>query len=91
MKDRKIRKEFILRNLDFFKSTTFVNEMGWGDIDLSRNGTDFISGGGSSGRTPKPSSTRKYICPCCGNSCRATKNINIGCLDCSVVMVLAEE
>ena len=28
MKDRKIRKEFILRNLDFFKSTTFVNEMG---------------------------------------------------------------
>ena len=69
----------------------FVNEMGWGDIDLSRNGTDLISGGGSSGRTTKPSSTRKYICPCCGNSCRATKNINIGCLDCSVVMVLAEE
>ena len=28
MKDREIRKEFILRNLDFFKSTTFVNEMG---------------------------------------------------------------
>lgn len=28
MKDRKIRKEFIMRNLDFFKSTVFVNEMG---------------------------------------------------------------
>ena len=69
----------------------FVNEMGWGDIDLSRNSADILSGGGSSGRTTKPSSTRKYICPCCGNSCRATKNINIGCLDCSVVMVLAEE
>lgn len=28
MKDREIRKKFIMRNLDFFKSTTFVNEMG---------------------------------------------------------------
>ena len=28
MKDREIRREFIMRNLDFFKSTTFVNEMG---------------------------------------------------------------
>ena len=29
----------------------------------------------------KPSSTRKYICPCCGNSFRATKNINVLCMD----------
>lgn len=28
IKDWEIRKEFIKRNLDFFKSTTFVNEMG---------------------------------------------------------------
>ena len=28
MKDRAIRKAFILRNLEFFKSTTFVNELG---------------------------------------------------------------
>ena len=28
IKDWAIRKEFIKRNLDFFKSTTFVNEMG---------------------------------------------------------------
>ncbi len=28
MKDREIRKKFIMRNLDFFKRTTFVNEMG---------------------------------------------------------------
>ena len=28
MKDKEIRKKFIMRNLDFFKSTTFVNEMG---------------------------------------------------------------
>lgn len=28
MKDREIRRAFIMRNLDFFKSSTFVNEMG---------------------------------------------------------------
>ena len=38
----------------------------------------------------KPSSTRKYICPCCGNSFRATKNINVLCMDCNVQFVLAE-
>ena len=39
--------------------------------------------------TTRTSSTRKYICPCCGNSVRATKNVNIGCLDCACQMVLA--
>ena len=38
---------------------------------------------------PKTSSTRKYICPCCGNSVRATKMVNIACLDCAEQMVLA--
>lgn len=38
----------------------------------------------------KPSSTRKYICPCCGNSFRATKNINVLCMDCNEQFVLAE-
>ena len=38
--------------------------------------------------TRRPSSTRKYLCPCCGNSVRATKNVNIGCLDCGVQMLL---
>ena len=35
----------------------------------------------------KSSSTRKYICPCCGNSFRATKNINVLCMDCGVQFV----
>ena len=35
---------------------------------------------------PRTSSTRKYLCPCCGNSVRATKQVNIGCLDCGVQM-----
>lgn len=30
----------------------------------------------------RPTSTRKYICPSCGNSFRATKNINVICADC---------
>lgn len=37
----------------------------------------------------KPSSTRKYICPCCGNSFRATKDLNVMCMDCDVQFVKA--
>ena len=66
------------------------------DILINRN--EFFSyrgtGGGTRSPAPppvmtKPSSTRKYVCPCCGNSVRATKVVNIGCLDCSQLMVLA--
>ena len=38
--------------------------------------------GGMPTGTPKPSSTRKLICPCCGNSVRATKTVRIMCMDC---------
>ena len=38
----------------------------------------------------KPSSTRKYICPCCGNSFRATKNIRVMCMDCNEQFVSHE-
>ena len=69
----------------------FIKEQGWSDIDLSRNSEDLLSFGGSSGRTTKPSSTRKYICPCCHNSVRATKFVNIACLDCDEVMVIEEK
>lgn len=36
---------------------------------------------------PKKSSSRKYICPRCGMSVRATKVVNIGCLDCGIRMI----
>lgn len=36
--------------------------------------------------TPK-SSTRKYQCPKCGNSFRATKDINVLCIDCQIPFV----
>ena len=50
-----------------------------------------IGGRGATGGmppiTPKPSSTRKLICPCCGNSVRATKAVNIICGDCMERMI----
>ena len=66
------------------------------DILLNRNeyGGFRVPGTGTHAPAPpsvvtRKSSTRKYICPCCGNSVRATKNVNIGCLDCAEQMVLA--
>ena len=38
------------------------------------------------GARVKSSSTRKYACPCCGNSVRATKSVNIMCADCNEFM-----
>ncbi|MFR6368266.1 MAG: hypothetical protein ACLUOA_05185 [Gemmiger formicilis] len=40
------------------------------------------AGNGTAPKTKKPSSTRKYICPCCHQSVRATKAVNILCGDC---------
>ena len=79
--------------------TPKLNEMGWGKLNLSRReegevfgGVNGISGiGGNLGKTKRPTSTRKYICPICHNSVRATKNVNIGCLDCGGErMIIAE-
>ena len=74
------------RTLDF----CIINQLE--DIQIVRQ-TPYsigISGGkAGSGSAPvtrpkKPSSTRKYICPCCGNSFRATKTIRVLCMDCNV-------
>ncbi|WP_099467414.1 SprT-like domain-containing protein [Konateibacter massiliensis] len=48
-------------------------------------GTD-ANGSNSITITPpkKQSSTRKLQCPCCGNKCRVTKDINIVCGDCMI-------
>ena len=51
------------------------------------------TGGNTGGAPPVPkkkTSTRKYYCPTCGISVRATKNVNIACLDCSDVMIKTE-
>ena len=51
-------------------------------------GTHAGTGTGVSGGK-KPSSTRKYICPCCGLSVRATREVHVGCLDCNEPLILA--
>ena len=74
----------------------FILENGLTDILIGRNeGLSFApgsNGNGSSGvnglTVKKGSNSRKYQCPICGCSVRATKNVNIACLDCSEEMIM---
>lgn len=76
----------------------WILETGWTEIDMERGFAFPVGVGGAGGQagkgvdvptTPKKSSTRKYICPCCGMSVRATRAVNIICGDCKETMVLA--
>lgn len=63
------------------------------DILLSRNEYSGFSsvgtGGADSGSTtPRKSSSRKYACPCCGMSIRATRAVNVACMDCDEPLLL---
>lgn len=69
---------------------------GWCEIAMQRGGAGLLPPPSAGGRTgaagdneipPKTSSTRKYICPCCGQSVRATKTVNLICGDCLEKMV----
>ena len=42
------------------------------------------------GKVLRQSSTRKYECPLCLCSCRATKDLRLICADCNVLMTLVE-
>ena len=74
----------------------FILENGLTDILINRNefagfrvtGTGTHNGSGGY-VAPKTSSTRKYICPCCGMSVRATKVVRVQCMDCDEPLVLA--
>lgn len=73
--------EFVLKN-DLTDILINRNELGGFQIPGTGTHSGVITG------TPRrTSSTRKYICPCCGNSVRATKTVNIACLDCNVQML----
>lgn len=74
----------------------FVIDNGLTDILINRNEfTGYhIGGTGTHSGTygiipPKISSTRKYICPCCGMSVRATRTVRIACMDCDEPLVVA--
>ena len=69
------------------------NLKAWGLYDACENyrlGAMQTDSSGGISRPRKPSSTRKYYCPVCGNSVRATKDVNILCMDCNAQMLKAE-
>ncbi|MEG1640818.1 MAG: SprT-like domain-containing protein, partial [Ruthenibacterium sp.] len=76
----------------------FIIEQDWSDIKMSRIEWSYSPRGAGSGNanggtvTPPTAagSTRKYICPCCGMSIRATKAVNIKCMDCDAQLILAK-
>lgn len=71
----------------------FIIEQGWTDIHMNRIEWSYTPRGTGNGNAtgttppPKPSHTRKYVCPCCGNSVRATKEVHILCMDCNLPMI----
>lgn len=77
----------------------YILEWEWTDIDMNRGigwnpppSTGGKNGAGSAPGAERPkakSSTRKYICPCCGQSVRATKVVNIICGNCNETMITA--
>lgn len=81
------------------KLIDYIVAQQWTDILISRVRTTAISaptdkGNGDKGvsdnaQDKKPSSTRKYICPRCGMSVRATKTVRIKCADCDMMMTTA--
>lgn len=75
---------------------TWILENSIAEIQMNRNdydglrivgGNNAANGGVTTVGITKASSTRKLICPCCGQSVRATKAINILCGDCMVRMI----
>lgn len=74
----------------------FVLDNDLTDILIGRNefsgfrmpGTGTHSGTFVAGPERPKSSSRKYVCPCCGMSIRATKAVNVACLDCNEKLLL---
>ena len=69
------------------------NVKNWGLYDACENyrlGALQTDGADGTDKPRKKTSTRKYYCPVCGNSVRATKDVNILCMDCNVQMIKAD-
>lgn len=71
---------------DACESYRFGGHEDTGADNYGADGSDNDTGIAVVMKPKKPSSTRKYICPVCGNSVRATKDVNILCLDCCMQM-----
>lgn len=77
----------------------YIADLGWDDILINREERVRINVGTGAAnpaspddmpKVKKPSSTRKYQCPSCGNSVRATKVVNIVCGDCTEQMQVVD-
>lgn len=76
-----IQSHGIEKPLDINRDS-FINFTGTGGSSGKDVGKD--GDGKNGGQTEKKkTSTRKYQCPCCKNSFRATKDIRVLCLDCN--------
>lgn len=85
-----IRSHNIEKPMDINRDGVRGVFVGIGGDDNSSNGTGAT--GVDTGTVQKPkSSTRKYMCPKCGNNFRATKNLNVLCLDCMTEYVKVDK
>lgn len=75
------------------KLVEYALSKGWNEIRIGRCDSPHFSIGPNGYPVPvpqggkRPSSTRKLVCPGCGQSVRATKKVNILCGDCMLQMV----
>lgn len=85
----------------------WVDKHGFMDIRMARNdsgcgsdndntsglngGNDLDNQGDDFGQRKRKSHIKKYRCMQCGVSVRASKTVNIGCLDCGLKMITDEE
>ena len=84
-----LREHGIEKPIDINRDGLFLDLLG----KLGKGGVDGIGVAGTPTIKPKypKQSTRKYICPCCGNSFRATKTINVMCMDCDEQFIVEEK
>lgn len=83
-------REFVerhkLQNISIYRNEDrFYKRVKPGNKASEEGGTD----GKDDKSGKKPSSTRKYMCPCCGDSVRATKVVKIMCMKCQEELLLA--
>ena len=76
--------------MDINRDGAFIFPAGKGGSGRD-NGSGGNNGLGGMSSPGKKTSTRKYICPKCGNSFRATKDINVMCLDCFADFIKVEK
>ncbi len=86
-----IDKYKIVKPLDINRDGEMMHMLVGGLVGTGSNGAVGDDDSANDGTGKKKSSTRKYVCPKCGNSFRATKDINVICADCMELFVKVEK